>query len=78
MVLGSVIYHNSVYPLVSLVLALALAVELVFFLTLEVIMRRNYSKMIHTLCNISSNLFMKFLHLLLWFRVTLIHTNTIA
>ncbi|CAI8013606.1 Ferric-chelate reductase 1, partial [Geodia barretti] len=49
MLLGSVIYRNSIYPLVLLVLVLGVVVELLFFLGLEIVMRRNYSSvMIYT------------------------------
>ena len=44
MILGSVMYHNSVYPLVVLVLVAAVVVEVLFFLGMELIMRRNYSE----------------------------------
>ena len=43
MLLGSVIYRNSIYPLILLVLVLGVVVELLFFLGLEIVMRRNYS-----------------------------------
>ena len=49
MLLGSVIYRNSIYPLILLVLVLGVVVELLFFLGLEIVMRRNYSSvMIYT------------------------------
>lgn len=44
MLLGAILYKNSVYTVVVMVIVVAVSVEVAFIVTMEIIMRRNYGE----------------------------------
>lgn len=44
MLLGAILYKNSVYTVVVMVIVVAVSVEVVLIATMEIIMRRNYGE----------------------------------